>query len=55
MRWPSSALHQLSLRLLKRTAYYHDARRNFLKRQHAEMSAAEHDQAVVDAMQRIAD
>jgi beta-hydroxylase len=55
MRWPSSALHQLSLRLLKRTAYYRDARRNFLNQDRARMSDADRDKAIVDAMQRIAD
>jgi beta-hydroxylase len=53
MRWPSSLLNRLMILLIKRTAYYQDAYRN-LKR-HAQMTEAGRDQAIADAMQRIAD
>ncbi len=55
MHWPASALNRLAMSLLKRTAYYRDARRNLKKHARAEMSDANRDQAIADAMQRIAD
>ncbi len=55
MRWPSSALNRLAMSLLKRTAYYKDARRNLKKHARAQMTEAGRDQAIADAMQRIAD
>jgi aspartyl/asparaginyl beta-hydroxylase (cupin superfamily) len=55
MRWPSSTLHLLAMSLLKRTAYYKDARSNILKYQSAQMTEAEHDRAIADAMQSIED
>jgi beta-hydroxylase len=55
MRWPSSALNRLAMSLMKRTAYYKDARRNLKKHARAQMSEAGRDQAIADAMQRIAD
>jgi len=55
MRWPASALNRLAMALLKRTAYYRDARRNLKRHARAQMTAAGRDQAIADAMQRIAD
>jgi beta-hydroxylase len=55
MRWPASALNRLAMSLLKRTAYYRDARRNLKRHARAEMTDAGRDQAIADAMQRIAD
>jgi beta-hydroxylase len=55
MRWPASALNRLAMSLLKRTAYYRDARRNLKKHARAQMSDANRDQAIADAMRRIAD
>ena len=55
MRWPASALNRLAMSMLKRTAYYRDARKNFKKHARAEIGDAGRDQAIADAMQRIAD
>ncbi|WP_119301254.1 aspartyl/asparaginyl beta-hydroxylase domain-containing protein [Dongia deserti] len=55
MRWPSSALNRLMMSLMKRTAYFKDARRNLKKHDRAQMTDAARDQALADAMQRIAD
>jgi aspartyl/asparaginyl beta-hydroxylase (cupin superfamily) len=55
MRWPASALNRLAMGLLKRTAYYRDARRNLKKHARSQMNEAGRDQAIADAMQRIAD
>jgi hypothetical protein len=41
--------------MLKRTAYYRDARKNLKKHARAQVNAAGRDQAIADAMQRIAD
>jgi ornithine lipid ester-linked acyl 2-hydroxylase len=55
MRWPSSALNRLTISLMKRTAYYRDARRNLKKHARAKLTEADRDQAIADAMQRVAD
>lgn len=55
MRWPASTLNRLAMALLKRTAYYRDARRNLKRHARARISDAGRDQAIADAMQRIAD
>jgi beta-hydroxylase len=55
MRWPASALNRLAMALLKRTAYYRDARKNLKRHARAKVSDAGRDQAIADAMQRIAD
>ena len=55
MRWPSSMLHRMALWLMKRTAYYKDARRNLTRHERAQMTEAARDQAITEAMQRIAD
>ena len=55
MRWPSSALHRLAMRLLKRTAFYRDARRHFMQHEHSKATDTSRDQSIVDAMQSIAD
>jgi beta-hydroxylase len=55
MRWPASALNRIAMALLKRTAYYRDARKNLKRHARAQMSDAGRDQAIADAMQRIAD
>jgi beta-hydroxylase len=55
MRWPASAIHRLAMRLLKRTAYYRDARKNLKRYEGALLSETERDRAITDAMQRIAD
>jgi ornithine lipid ester-linked acyl 2-hydroxylase len=55
MRWPASALNRLAMAMLKRTAYYRDARRNLKKHARAQITDAGRDQAIADAMQRIAD
>lgn len=55
MRWPSSMLNRLAISLLKRTAYYKDARRNLRKHARAQTTGASRDRAIADAMQRIAD
>jgi beta-hydroxylase len=47
MRWPASALHRLTMGLIKRTAYYKDARKNLKRR--------DRDDAITETMQRIAD
>jgi beta-hydroxylase len=55
MRWPASALNRLAMATLKRTAYYRYARKNLKKHARAQMNDAGRDQAIADAMQRIAD
>jgi beta-hydroxylase len=55
MRWPASALNRLAMALMKRTAYYRDARRNLKRHQRAVMTEAARDGAIADAMQRVAD
>jgi beta-hydroxylase len=55
MRWPASALNRFAMATLKRTAYYRDARKNLKKHARAQINAAGRDQAIADAMQRIAD
>ena len=55
MRWPASALNRLAMAMLKRTAYYRDARKNLKKHARAQITDAGRDQAIADAMQRIAD
>ncbi len=55
MRWPASALNRLAMALMKRTAYYRDARRNLNKHARTRMTGESRDQAIADAMQRIAD
>ena len=55
MRWPASALNHFAMSMLKRTAYYRDARKNLKKHARAQISDAGRDQAIADAMQRIAD
>jgi hypothetical protein len=55
MRWPASALHRLAMTLLKRTAYYRDARKNLKRYESAQLTETARDQAISDAMQRIAD
>ena len=53
MGWPASALNRLAMRLLKRTAYFRDARENLMR--HARTNEADRDRAIVDAMEEIAD
>ncbi len=55
MRWPSNMLNGVIISLIKRTAYYQDARRNLKKHTRTQMTEANRDQAIADAMQRIAD
>jgi beta-hydroxylase len=55
MRWPASALNRFAMAMLKRTAYYRDARKNLKKHARTQIGAAGRDQAIADAMQRIAD
>ncbi len=55
MRWPASALNRLAMKLLKRTAYFRDARRNLRRHERAQITEAGRDRAIADAMQRIAD
>ncbi|HKP25169.1 MAG TPA: aspartyl/asparaginyl beta-hydroxylase domain-containing protein [Dongiaceae bacterium] len=55
MRWPASALNRFAMAMLKRTAYYRDARKNLKKHARAQINDAGRDQAIADAMQRIAD
>lgn len=55
MRWPASALNRFAMAMLKRTAYYRDARKNLKKHARAQISDVGRDQAIADAMQRIAD
>jgi beta-hydroxylase len=50
MRWPASALNRLTMALIKRTAYYHDARKNLKRRERGVR-----DGAITETMQRIAD
>ena len=50
MRWPGRMLHRLAMTLIKRTAYYHDARRNLKQRERGAR-----DGAITETMQRIAD
>ncbi|HET6158273.1 MAG TPA: aspartyl/asparaginyl beta-hydroxylase domain-containing protein [Dongiaceae bacterium] len=54
MRWPASVLHRLAMWLLKRTAYYRDARKNLKRYEGAQLAEKDRDQAISDAMQRIA-
>ena len=55
MRWPASALNRMAMGLFKRTAYYRDARRNLKRHERKQISEANRDAAIADAMQRIAD
>lgn len=55
MRWPSSALNRLAMALLRRTAYYKDARRNLKRHERTLKSGSERDAEIADAMQRVAD
>jgi beta-hydroxylase len=55
MRWPASALNRFAMSMLKRTAYYRDARKNLKKHARAQMNDAGRDEAIAAAMQRIAD
>lgn len=55
MHWPASALNRLAMGLLKRTAYYRDARRNLKRHERAQLTQSSRDQAIADAMQQIAD
>jgi len=55
MRWPASALNRMAIGLLKRTAYYRDARKNSKRHERGLQPAAARDQSIADAMQRIAD
>jgi hypothetical protein len=41
--------------LMKRTAYYRDARKNLKRHARTQVTEAGRDQAIADAMQRIAD
>jgi predicted nucleotidyltransferase/aspartyl/asparaginyl beta-hydroxylase (cupin superfamily) len=54
MRWPASVLHRLAMNLLKRTAYYRDARKNLKRYESAQLGETARDQAISDAMQQIA-
>ena len=49
------ALNRLAMAMLKRTAYYRDARKNLKRHARAQMDDAGRDRAIADAMQRIAD
>jgi beta-hydroxylase len=51
MRGPARALNRLAMALMKRTAYYRDARRNL--RRHAR--GLQRDRVIAETMQRIAD
>ena len=55
MRWPASMLNRLAMSLLKRTAFYRDARKNLKKHSRALVNHTARDQKIADAMQRIAD
>jgi beta-hydroxylase len=55
MRWPASAINRLAMALMKRTAYYRDARKNLKRHARTQVTEAGRDQAIADAMQRIAD
>jgi beta-hydroxylase len=55
MRWPASALNRFAMSMLKRTAYYRDARKNLKKHSRVQITDAGRDQAIANAMQRIAD
>ena len=55
MRWPASALNRMAMGLLKRTAFYRDARKNLTRHQRGLADAAQRDQSIADAMQRVAD
>jgi beta-hydroxylase len=56
MRWPANMINRLAMSLLKRTAYFRDARRNLKKHARAHKTAdASRDQVIADVMQRMAD
>jgi len=55
MRWPASTLNRLAMALLKRTAYYRDARKNLKRHERTLMTETARDAAIADAMQRVAD
>ncbi len=55
MRWPANLLNRLAMRLMKRTAYYRDARKNLKRHERALQTTAQRDQAISEAMQRVAD
>jgi aspartyl/asparaginyl beta-hydroxylase (cupin superfamily) len=55
MRWPSSALNRLAMAMLKRTAFYRDARKNFMQYASTQAGDPSRDRAITDAMQRMAD
>jgi len=54
-----SALNRLAMAVFKRTAYFRDARRNLMRHQRSaaknQLSPDARNQAITDAMQRIAD
>ena len=45
----------MAMGLLKRTAFYRDARKNLKRHQRGLADAAQRDQSIADAMQRVAD
>lgn len=55
MRWPASMLNRWAMALLKRTAFYRDARKNLKRHERALMTETARDAAIADAMQRVAD
>ncbi|HNB27402.1 MAG TPA: aspartyl/asparaginyl beta-hydroxylase domain-containing protein [Alphaproteobacteria bacterium] len=55
MRWPSSMLNRWAMALLKRTAFYRDARKNLKRHARAQGGDPVRDQAIAESMQRIAD
>jgi beta-hydroxylase len=55
MRWPSSMFNNLAMALLKRTAFYRDARKNLKRHKRAALTEQARDTAIADAMQRVAD
>ena len=54
-RYTECRLAEIAMAMLKRTAYYRDARKNLKKHARAQITDAGRDQAIADAMQRIAD
>jgi beta-hydroxylase len=55
MRWPASMLNRWAMALLRRTAYYRDARKNLKRHERKLLSEKARDEAIADAMQSVAD
>lgn len=55
MRWPASMLNRWAMALLKRTAFYRDARKNLKRHERALLTEAARDEAIAGAMHRVAD